>query len=78
MSFSKLQFQKRQVDKAWHDMPERDRYVDGLSTADVENYKRMFFGPDRGPEESERTNRLFKSTLELGFPQPGESESQVI
>ena len=59
-------------------MPERDRYVDGLSTAEVDYLKRTFFGPNQGLEISERMNRLFKSTLELGFPQPGESRSQVI
>ena len=71
----KPQYHQRMLDKANNFIPERDRYVNGLSTAEVEYLKRSLFGPDRGPEDSERMNRLFKSTLELGFPQPGESHS---
>ena len=70
-------YQQRMFDKARNYIPERDRYVNGLSSAEVEYLKRMLFGPDRGPEDCERMNRLFKSTLELGFPQPGESYCRV-
>ena len=74
----KPHYQQRMFDKAKNSIPERDRYLDGLSTAEVEYLKRSLFGPDRGPEDYEHMNRLFKSTLELGFPQPGESHFQVI
>lgn len=74
----KPQFNQRILDKARNFMPERDRYVNGLSDAEVEYLKRSLFGPDRGPDNDESMSRLFKSTLELGFPQPGESHSQVI
>ena len=74
----KPRHQQRMVDKTRNDKPERDRYVNGLSTGEVEYLKRMLFGPYRGPEDYVRINRLFKSTLELGCPQPGESHSQVM
>ena len=70
--------EQRRFDKANNVMPERDRYVNGLSTEEVEYLRRMLFGPYRGPEDCERMDRLFKSTLALGFPQPGESYSQVV
>ena len=59
-------------------IPERDRHVLGLSRAEVEFLKRNLFGPPQRPGDYEHMDRLFRSTFELGSPQPGESPSQVI
>lgn len=72
----KPKYHQRMFDKAKTFI--RDRYVNGLSPVEVNYLKHSLFGPDWGPEDCERTNRFFKSTLELGFPQPGKSYCQGI
>lgn len=48
-------------------------YENGLSNAEKEKLRRMMFGPDGGGQPTERMERLFESTVNLGFPQAGES-----
>ena len=47
-------------------------YENGLSETEEQYLRRSLFGPDRGAVDSPSMNRLFKSTVELGYPQPGE------
>lgn len=53
-------------------IPASKTYENGLSKAEEQFLRRDLFGPDRGAVDSPSMTRLFKSTLELGYPQPGE------
>ena len=52
-------------------------YENGLSETEEQYLRRSLFGPDRGAVDSPSMNRLFKSTLELGYPQLGETLSSL-
>ena len=53
-------------------IPALNTYKDGLSEMEKEILRSSLFGPFQGAVESPAMKRLFKSTLELGFPQAGE------
>ncbi|KAL9137457.1 MAG: hypothetical protein Q9175_001346 [Cornicularia normoerica] len=50
-------------------------YENGLSKTEAQLLRRNLFGPDRGAVSSSGMNRLFKSTLELAYPQPALDQS---
>ena len=52
-------------------------YEIGLSKTEERILEYRLFGPDRGAVDSPSMKRLFKSTLELGYPQPGETLSMI-
>lgn len=45
-------------------------WENGLSEKEKDKISLLMFGKD-GPGKSEKTSRLLKSTIELGFPQAG-------
>lgn len=51
-------------------VPTPKAYEHGLSKTEEQMLRRSLFGPTRGAVDSPGMNRLFKSTLELGYPQP--------
>ena len=46
-------------------------YRNGLSKTEEQLLRRNLFGPTRGAVDSPGMTRLFNSTLELAYPQPG-------
>ena len=51
--------------------PLSNSYENGLNKEEKALLRHNMFGPDVGAKGSESMKRLFKSTLELGFPQDG-------
>lgn len=59
-------------------MPAPKTYETGLSKTEEQLLRRNFFGPNRGAVDSPGMTRLFKSTLELGYPQAGEKDQSTL
>lgn len=59
-------------------MPAPKTYEIGLSKTEEQLLRRNFFGPNRGAVDSPGMTRLFKSTLELGYPQAGEKDQSTL
>ena len=62
---------RRSIKEIENAIPASKTYENGLGKAEERFLRRNMFGPDRGAVDSPSMNRLFKSTLELGYPQPG-------
>ena len=52
-------------------------YDNGLNRSEEHLLRRRLFGSDREAVASGAMNRLFRSTMELGYPQPGEPASTI-
>ena len=68
---------RRDIKETRSDFPVSTGYGNGLNKKAEQTLRRMMFGPDRGAVDSAGMKRLFKSTLELGIPQPGEQLSTI-
>ena len=69
---------RRSIEENQTVMPACTAYEDGLSKTEEQLLRRNLYGPNGGAVDSPSLNRLFKSTLELGYPQPGEPVSVIV
>ena len=70
--FLKPVMRDRDIGEIQHTTPPNRDYANGLSWTEELFLRQELFGPDRGAVDSQRMNRLFESTLELGYPLVGE------
>lgn len=71
----KPKIRRRSIKEIENAFPASITYENGLSKIEEQLLRRDLFGPNRGAVDSPGMNRLFKSTLELGYPQPALDQS---
>lgn len=72
----KPKIRRRSIKEVQNAIPTPKEYENGLCKTEEQMLRLSLFGPNRGAVDTPGMNRLFKSTLELGYPQPGESISK--
>lgn len=65
----KPKIRRRSIKEIQTAIPAPKTYENGLSKTEEQLLRRNLFGPNRGAVDSPSMNRLFKSILELGYPQ---------
>lgn len=73
----KPKIRRRSIKEIGNAFPAPKTFESALSKTEEQLLRRNLFGPNRGAVDSPGMNRLFKSTLELGYPRPGEQRSKT-
>ena len=71
----KPKIRRRGIKETQNAIPVAKTYEKGLPETEEQLLRRSLFGPSLGAVDSPGMNRLFKSTLELAYPQRGEPSS---
>ena len=69
----KPKLRRRNIKGIQSTIPTPNEYENGLCETGEQMLRLSLFGSNRGAVDTPGMNRLLKSTLELGFPQPGEA-----